>query len=180
MVVALVATSVVVLLALAVEHAWSPLIRLDAAIEEAVHPWAVRTPWAVDVSRFLETIGRFRVSFWVATATVLVLLVLRRWRLALGVALGYAIHLVNDAALADFSRAMRTLQGDPDALIAGRDSSSGVPLASINEIANTLRRMFRQRSEIEVSLSKCVNFFSRCRTDFCRRRNTLRTQEVGE
>lgn len=87
MVVALVATSVVVLLALAVEHAWSPLIRLDAAIEEAVHPWAVRTPWAVDVSRFLETIGRFRVSFWVATATVLVLLVLRRWRLALGVAL---------------------------------------------------------------------------------------------
>lgn len=62
--------------------------------------------------------------------------VLSMLAIALGVALGYAIHLVNDAALADFSRAMRTLQGDPDALIAGRDSSSGVPLASINEIAS--------------------------------------------
>ena len=56
--------------------------------------------------------------------------------IALGVALGYAIHLINDAALADFSRAMRAVQGDPDALIAGRDSSGGVPLASINEIAS--------------------------------------------
>jgi putative ABC transport system permease protein len=55
--------------------------------------------------------------------------------IALGVALGYAIHLINDAALADFSRAMKTVQGDPDAVIAARDSAGSVPLASINEIA---------------------------------------------
>ncbi len=86
-VVASACSAVVVLLGLAVERAWSPLLRLDAAIEEPVHSWAVRTPWAVDASRFLETIGRFRVSFWVAVATVVVLLVARRWRLAVGVAL---------------------------------------------------------------------------------------------
>jgi hypothetical protein len=50
--------------------------------------------------------------------------------IALGVALGYAIHLINDAALADFSRAMNTVQGDPDAVIAARDSAGGVPLAT--------------------------------------------------
>jgi putative ABC transport system permease protein len=55
--------------------------------------------------------------------------------IALGVALGYAIHLINDAALADFSRAMKTVQGDPDAVIAARDSAGSVPLATINEIA---------------------------------------------
>jgi putative ABC transport system permease protein len=55
--------------------------------------------------------------------------------IALGVALGYAIHLINDAALADFSRAMNTVQGDPDAVIAARDSAGGVPLATVNEIA---------------------------------------------
>ena len=55
--------------------------------------------------------------------------------IALGVALGYAIHLINDAALADFSRAMKSVQGDPDAVIAARDSAGSVPLATINEIA---------------------------------------------
>jgi len=95
--VALASAAVVVLLGLAIDAAWSPLIRLDAAIEDAVHPWAVRTPWAVDASRFLETIGRFRVSFWVAAVTVVVLLVLRRWRLAAGVALLAALApLVTD------------------------------------------------------------------------------------
>jgi hypothetical protein len=53
--------------------------------------------------------------------------------IALGVALGYAIHLINDAALADFSRAMKTVQGDPDAVIAARDSAGSVPLATVNE-----------------------------------------------
>ncbi|MEF8724940.1 MAG: FtsX-like permease family protein [Candidatus Accumulibacter delftensis] len=55
--------------------------------------------------------------------------------IALGVALGYAIHLINDAALSDFSRAMKSVQGDPDAVIAARDSAGSVPLATINAIA---------------------------------------------
>ena len=64
------------------------------------------------------------------TATLLSMLAI-----ALGVALGYAIHLINDAALADFGRAMKTVQGDPDAVIAARDSAGSVPLATINAIA---------------------------------------------
>ena len=55
--------------------------------------------------------------------------------IALGVALGYAIHLINAAALADFSQAMKSVQGEPDAVIAPRDSAGQVPLALINEIA---------------------------------------------
>jgi putative ABC transport system permease protein len=55
--------------------------------------------------------------------------------IALGVALGYAIHLINDAALSDFSRAMKSVQGDPDAVIAARDSAGSVPLATLNAIA---------------------------------------------
>ncbi|EXI82299.1 MAG: lipoprotein releasing system, transmembrane protein, LolC/E family [Candidatus Accumulibacter appositus] len=55
--------------------------------------------------------------------------------IALGVALGYAIHLINDAALSDFGRAMKSVQGDPDAVIAARDSAGSVPLATINAIA---------------------------------------------
>jgi putative ABC transport system permease protein len=55
--------------------------------------------------------------------------------IALGVALGYAIHLINAAALSDFSQAMRSVQGEPDAVIAPRDSAGQVPLALINELA---------------------------------------------
>ncbi|WP_300320817.1 ABC transporter permease [Accumulibacter sp.] len=55
--------------------------------------------------------------------------------IGLGVALGYAIHLINDAALADFARAMKSVQGDPDAVIAARDSAGSVPLADINQLA---------------------------------------------
>ncbi len=55
--------------------------------------------------------------------------------IALGVALGYAIHLINDAALADFARAMQTVQGDPDALLAARNSAGSVPLETINDLA---------------------------------------------
>ncbi len=64
------------------------------------------------------------------TATALSMLAI-----ALGVALGYAIHLINDAALADFSQAMKSVQGEPDAVIAPRDSAGRVPLALINELA---------------------------------------------
>jgi putative ABC transport system permease protein len=52
--------------------------------------------------------------------------------IALGVALGYAIHLINDAALADFSRAMKAVQGEPDVVIAPRDGAGQVPLALID------------------------------------------------
>jgi putative ABC transport system permease protein len=64
------------------------------------------------------------------TATALSLLAI-----ALGVSLGYAIHLINEAALADFSQAMKSVQGEPDAVLVPRDSAGGVPLALINEIA---------------------------------------------
>lgn len=55
--------------------------------------------------------------------------------IALGVALGYAIHLINDAALADFSQAMKSVQGEPDAVIAPADSAGSLPLSLINELA---------------------------------------------
>jgi putative ABC transport system permease protein len=64
------------------------------------------------------------------TATALSMLAI-----ALGVALGYAIHLINDAALADFSQAMKSVQGEPDAVIVPQDSAGRVPLALINELA---------------------------------------------
>lgn len=83
--VAVVSAAVVALLGLLVDAAWPPLLRVDAAIEDAVHGWAVNAPWAVDLSRTLDRIGRFSVSFWVTTVCVLVLLAFRRWRLALGV-----------------------------------------------------------------------------------------------
>lgn len=55
--------------------------------------------------------------------------------IALGVALAYAIHLINAAALQDFSQAMKSVQGEPDAVIAPRDSAGQVPLALINQLA---------------------------------------------
>ncbi|MCM8595548.1 FtsX-like permease family protein [Accumulibacter sp.] len=64
------------------------------------------------------------------TATLLSLLAI-----ALGVALGYAIHLINDAALADFARAMNTVQGDPDVVLAASDSAGSVPLGVLDELA---------------------------------------------
>ena len=39
--------------------------------------------------------------------------------IALGVALGLAVQLINDAALAEFGRGMRTLAGDADLRLAG-------------------------------------------------------------
>jgi putative ABC transport system permease protein len=79
-----------------------------------------------------------RLSWWLILAqfrTRRAATLLSMLAIALGVALGYAIHLINDAALADFSRAMQTVQGNPDAVLAARDSAGSVPLASINEIA---------------------------------------------
>jgi putative ABC transport system permease protein len=64
------------------------------------------------------------------TATLLSMLAI-----ALGVALGFAIDLINAAALNDFSRAMKSVQGEPDAVIAPRDSAASVPLAVVNFVA---------------------------------------------
>jgi putative ABC transport system permease protein len=64
------------------------------------------------------------------TATLLSMLAI-----ALGVALGFAIDLINTAALNDFSRAMKSVQGEPDAVVAPRDSAASVPLSVINAVA---------------------------------------------
>ncbi|KPF67901.1 hypothetical protein IP84_11630 [beta proteobacterium AAP99] len=66
------------------------------------------------------------------TATALSVLAI-----ALGVALGYAIHLINSAALSDFSRAMQGLQGEPDAVLSAADGADGrgVDLARLNALA---------------------------------------------
>ena len=55
--------------------------------------------------------------------------------IGLGVALGFAIDLINTAALNDFSRAMKSVQGEPDAVIAPRDSAASVPLTVVNLVA---------------------------------------------
>ncbi len=57
--------------------------------------------------------------------------------IALGVALGYAIHLINSAALSDFSRAMQGLQGEPDVVLTAADGADGrgVDLALLNDLA---------------------------------------------
>lgn len=64
------------------------------------------------------------------TATLLSMLAI-----ALGVTLGYAIHLINDAALADFSRAMKSVQGEPDAIVTPRNSADHVSLLTLNQLA---------------------------------------------
>lgn len=79
----LLAALVVVGLGLLVKNAWPPLVSFDRTVDEAVHTWALHNPWAVDVSRVLETMGRFWVCFWVTLATTAVLLILRRWWQAL-------------------------------------------------------------------------------------------------
>ena len=90
-VVAATCAAVGVVLGTAIVVGWSPMLRLDAAIEDAVHGWAVRTPWAVDVSRVLDRMGLFPIAFVVAAATVLLLLALRRWRAAAAVAVVAAL-----------------------------------------------------------------------------------------
>ena len=76
---ALAAAAVVALLAVLVLARWGPLLRFDLRVDTAIHAWALQHAWAVDVSRVLEAIGRFRVAVWVVVATVILLLVARRW-----------------------------------------------------------------------------------------------------
>jgi putative ABC transport system permease protein len=77
-------------------------------------------------------------SWWLIKAqfqTRLVSTLLSMLAIALGVALGFAIDLINNAALADFSRAMKSVQGEPDAVIAPRDSAGNVPLSVIDQLS---------------------------------------------
>ncbi len=64
--------------------------------------------------------------------SLLLMLALREWRhhpwrhgaalmaVALGVALSYSVHLINRSALAEFSSAVRTTNGDPDLTLRGQ------------------------------------------------------------
>ena len=83
--VAVVSASVVLVLGLAIDAGWVPLVDLDRAVDDAVRGWALATPWAVSWSQVLDKVGGLSVSMLVTTVTVLVLLAFRRWRLALGV-----------------------------------------------------------------------------------------------
>ena len=82
---------VVLLLGILVARAWPPLLDLDLRIDTAIHAWALDNAWAVRASDVLQTIGYVRFSFWVVTATVVVLLVARRPRLALALVLVAAL-----------------------------------------------------------------------------------------
>jgi putative ABC transport system permease protein len=77
-------------------------------------------------------------SWWLIKAqfqTRMVSTLLSMLAIALGVALGFAIDLINNAALADFSRAMKSIQGEPDAVIAPRDSAASVPLSVVDHLS---------------------------------------------
>ena len=79
-----------------------------------------------------------RLAWWLIRAQVLgrrTATALSMLAIALGVSLGYAIHLINAAALADFAQAMKTVQGQPDAVIAPRDTAAGIPLALLDRIS---------------------------------------------
>src|SRR5882724_7783429 len=59
--------------------------------------------------------------------------------IALGVALGYAVQLINQAALNEFATAVQTLSGDADLVVrgpkAGFDESLYPRLAALREVA---------------------------------------------
>jgi putative ABC transport system permease protein len=79
-----------------------------------------------------------RLSVWLAAAVLLgrkTAALLSMLAIALGVALGFAIHLINQAALDDFDRAMQNLRGGADAVLAAANPQDGVPLAWIERLA---------------------------------------------
>lgn len=82
---------------------------------------------AVNVLAKWLILSQFRTRPWASGLSIMAI--------ALGVALAYAVHLINDAAVSDLARAMKTLQGDADVIVAAYDSTDDVPLTSINEIA---------------------------------------------
>lgn len=78
--------AVLALLWLLVVREWSPLLSSDDSIDSAIHQWALRTPAAVDVAFWLQTIGDTANGTIAVVVTVVILLVARRWWLALMVA----------------------------------------------------------------------------------------------
>jgi undecaprenyl-diphosphatase len=73
------AAIVVVGLAVLVVRAWPPLLSLDQRIDTAIHSWALHNAWVVHAAEVLQTMGGFRVSFWVTAVTTVLLLIARRW-----------------------------------------------------------------------------------------------------
>lgn len=81
----LLAAGVLALLWVLVTVQWAPMMASDEAIDSALHDWALRTPAAVDASRWLQTVGDTGTCTVVVIITVVVLLVARRPWLALTV-----------------------------------------------------------------------------------------------
>jgi undecaprenyl-diphosphatase len=77
------AALVVLVLALLIVRPWTPLLELDQRVDTAIHGWALQNSWAVSASLTLQTMGSFRVSFWVTAVTTMLLLIARRWWTAL-------------------------------------------------------------------------------------------------
>lgn len=77
---------VLALLAALVMREWEPLLSSDQSIDSAIHGWALRTPVAVDIARWLQTVGDTGTGTIAVVVTVGILLVARRWWLALTVA----------------------------------------------------------------------------------------------
>ncbi len=83
---ALLATLVVVGLGLLVGNDWAPLLELDLRIDSALHDAAESVTWLQSLAWWLGVVGGGPVSSVLSVAVVLVLLVGRRWRTALAVA----------------------------------------------------------------------------------------------
>jgi undecaprenyl-diphosphatase len=78
--------AVVALLAALVLLRWEPLLTSDEAIDTAIHRWALESPLAVDAARRLQSIGDTGTGTIAVVVTVAILLIARRWWLALSVA----------------------------------------------------------------------------------------------
>jgi putative ABC transport system permease protein len=77
-----------------------------------------------------------RLSWWLTRAVLLTrktVALLSMLAIALGVALGYAIHLINQAALDDFGRAMQNLRGGADVTLTAANPQDGVALTWLEQ-----------------------------------------------
>ena len=88
---AFVAACSVGLLAVLVVRGWVPLVEFDQRVESSIHDLARTAPWAVTAARDLGVIGDTYWSTVLAIVTEIVLLIARRRRTALAVALVTAI-----------------------------------------------------------------------------------------
>jgi putative ABC transport system permease protein len=88
-------------------------------------------------ARRLANAMSLRLSFWLARSVLLrrkTAAALSMLAIALGVALGFAIHLINQAALDDFNRAMQNLRGGADVTLSAANPQDGVPLTWIDAL----------------------------------------------